>query len=249
MTHKLTWEELETLLIGLRGQIKKSEIRPDNWENILMRPIIKRMKDHKITTLDEWKQDSIIHIKYLDNKKIMDEQLGKYWHSIEVLLNFWQLSDELQTAQVNIHNKEGDIQEISASAFFEMVSRKLAENDRQVVRERCNELKDIALILSELDEPPIKMMNGQWKFTDPKNAKFTAVKLTNFINECADEVIDKVLSESPIRFEKLRCYKCKASKHTMDFQDNCFFEKLDGDVIRNSLSPCKSCLRRYWAAR
>jgi len=85
-TDGLTRNTAFKILDNYRRELRYSQFRPENWENILQRPILEQIKDSKISTLEEWKTNEKIHARYVKHKYIMDQQLAHKWDSIELVL-------------------------------------------------------------------------------------------------------------------------------------------------------------------
>ena len=83
----MPWEDIRDELLVLRKRIKWSEIKPDNWQNILMeKPIIDIIGEEFISNLEEWKNNPEIARRYGREKEIMDRQIDQYWPDIQANL-------------------------------------------------------------------------------------------------------------------------------------------------------------------
>ena len=86
----LSWDDLSSELLTLRNQIKWSNIRPENWQNILMRRIIDKFRSAEIETIAQWKETKGIRYHYIRHSEIMDLQLEIFWPQIRELLDFYR---------------------------------------------------------------------------------------------------------------------------------------------------------------
>ena len=88
---ELSWEETKIELDELRREIKAAE-NLENWENPLMREVIDRVGEKKITTLKAWTNDDVIQEVYHRYEKGAGHYLGLvefYWPSITEVLEDW----------------------------------------------------------------------------------------------------------------------------------------------------------------
>ena len=89
-TAQLDWSEVRIELLALRNKIRWSTHKPENWENILMAPIVERMGAMNIKSKEEWLSDSFIKQRYERSEEVtemMDRLLEEFWPDIQVLLD------------------------------------------------------------------------------------------------------------------------------------------------------------------
>ena len=83
------WDEFSSELLTLRNRIKWSQIRPENWENILSKKIIGKFRSAEITSIEQWKSYPGINYLYKKYQEIMDKQLDEFWSDIDGLVKVY----------------------------------------------------------------------------------------------------------------------------------------------------------------